>query len=185
MRNSSAKLSGSFPAGVFGFFLAAFVLVTSARLFSVDDKIMFDVTKSMLASGSFASSEPLSERESFIEPWFYVQGKDGKSYSKYGLGQSLAIVPLFVAGKSVLPLIPQSYVDWFPPDYIPFKPPEMISYTERFENTIIPAFTSLLSPAATAISCLGFAALTRYEAIASHAIFIPYIWYVFLTYATT
>ncbi len=152
--NGKDALDSRSLIGVLGLFLSIFLMATDARISSVDDKIMFDMTKSILATQSFASSEPLSDRDFFIDPWFYVEGKDGKAYSKYGPGQPLAILPLYVLGKVAVSLIPAYYVDWFPSDYVPFKRPERISASEHAENVVVPAFTSLLNPLATAVSCL-------------------------------
>jgi hypothetical protein len=78
-------------AKVFVFFLALFAATTSGHVYTIDGVLNYLVTKSMASRGSIAV------------PGFMmtVEGKDGRHYSKLGIGQSLASLPLYWMGSAV------------------------------------------------------------------------------------
>jgi 4-amino-4-deoxy-L-arabinose transferase-like glycosyltransferase len=79
--------------------LGCYLLTMSGHTYTSDEETMLAVAESLLARGSFA-----------LEPDFLMnysaQSPDGQRYSRYGPGQSLAIVPFLLFGQSVAAAAP-------------------------------------------------------------------------------
>jgi hypothetical protein len=73
------------------FLLTAYTLTMAGRLVSGDGEAMYLTTRALVTRGEL-SIEQRPEA---------AQGRDGRYYSKYGLGQSLAQAPFFVVGHLV------------------------------------------------------------------------------------
>jgi hypothetical protein len=81
---------------IFVFFLALFIATTSGHIYTIDSVLNYMVTKSMGARGSL-------EVPRFM---MTVEGKDGRHYSKLGIGPSMAALPLFWLGGLVERIAP-------------------------------------------------------------------------------
>ncbi len=62
------------------FFVALYILTAQGSIQSLDGQIMYDLTESLIERGSVAISNPAG-----------IGGIDGRLYSKYGVGQSIAL----------------------------------------------------------------------------------------------
>jgi hypothetical protein len=78
-------------AAVCCFLLAVYLLTMAGRVISGDGETMYLTTRALVTQGTLAV-EPRPES---------ARGVDGRWYSKYGLGQTVAQLPLFVAGHAV------------------------------------------------------------------------------------
>ncbi len=76
---------------VFVFFLALFIATTAGHVYTIDGSLNYMVTKSIGRYGTL-------EIPKFM---MAVEGKDGRHYSKLGIGQSIAGLPLFWLGSLV------------------------------------------------------------------------------------
>ncbi|MCL5957906.1 MAG: DUF2079 domain-containing protein, partial [Chloroflexi bacterium] len=74
--------------------LGWYVLTMSGHTYANDEETMLAVGDSLLTTGSFAISPdlPLTNR---------TTGVDGRSYSRYGPAQSVAVVPFLAAGRAL------------------------------------------------------------------------------------
>jgi len=79
--------------------LAALLLIVPGTVGGTDGQSMFGVTRSIVESGA------TTVRDANIG----VPGLGGRFYSKYGPGQSLAAIPLYLIGRAVEPLAPPAY----------------------------------------------------------------------------
>jgi hypothetical protein len=82
-----------------------YVVLANGRIQRDDGETMFQVTRAMaeqgrldLAPGILPPAGNLGPRSTDTELAFVVAGREGRSYSKYGLGQSLAALPLYWMG---------------------------------------------------------------------------------------
>lgn len=73
------------------FLLVVYLLTMAGRLTSGDGEAMYLTTKSLLTEGRL-SIQPRPET---------APGRRGQSYSKYGIGQSVAQAPFFVLGQTI------------------------------------------------------------------------------------
>jgi hypothetical protein len=123
--------------------LALFLLLTgiylatmSGHLYAKDEETLFVVTQQLVDKGTFAlpagGTVPLVERG----------GTDGRSFSLYGPGQSLAQVPFYWAASRVAAQVP----------------PEFARYVQRL---LVAPFNALVT-AATAALLVAFAARLGY-----------------------
>src|SRR5947209_14527895 len=78
--------------------LAALLLVVPGTLNGTDGRSMLQVTGSIVERGDVT-----------VSPTYGVRGLHGHWYSKYGPGQSLVAVPLYLAGRALAPLVPPYY----------------------------------------------------------------------------
>jgi hypothetical protein len=83
---------------VFVLFLALFAATTSAHIYTIDGCLNYMVTKSMGRYGTLAIPKFMMT----------VEGRDGRDYSKLGIGQSLVSLPLFWLGSLVERLSPRN-----------------------------------------------------------------------------
>jgi hypothetical protein len=106
------------PWLVFGLFAAFYLLTASGRIDPGDEETMYRVTRNLVERGEWAIEsetliqQPLSLSGTLPSQPYPIQstsaspGRGGQTYSKYGLGQSLAAIPLYLAGKALAPLFP-------------------------------------------------------------------------------
>jgi hypothetical protein len=95
-----------YPALGLAILLAVFYTVLgNNRIDSVDGETMFQVTRALAESGRLdlppgilAPVAVISEYSTDTEISTTVIGRDGRTYAKYGLGQSLAALPLYYLG---------------------------------------------------------------------------------------
>ena len=106
------KLKKFISSDLVFFLLVLFTLVMSAggHIVQGDEETMFRVTQNLLnGQGLSVSQEEITfpaQHKSNFQPtqdekfWTTsaVPGRDGKTYSKYGIGQSLIAIPLYVFG---------------------------------------------------------------------------------------
>jgi hypothetical protein len=137
--------------------LAALLLVVPGTLNGTDGRSMLQVTSSIV------------ERDDVtVSPSYGVRGLHGRWYSKYGPGQSLAAVPLYLAGRALAPLLP------------PYYRPEAPSMAASLLPTLATALTvTLLVLAATELgaSARGALALGLVYAVATPAAIYALQWF--------
>lgn len=96
------------PALALTLLLAVFyTLLGNGRVDSVDGETMFQVTRALAESGRLdlppdivAPVTFISEDNTGTEIASIAVGRDGRTYAKYGLGQSLAALPLYRLGRA-------------------------------------------------------------------------------------
>lgn len=76
---------------LFGFFLLAFLSVSSGTIASSDGVTVFNVTQALIERGEIA-----------VRGDNVAEGVGGKLYSRYGIGLSLAAIPFYLLGKALL-----------------------------------------------------------------------------------
>ncbi|PWT75486.1 MAG: hypothetical protein C5B60_05265 [Chloroflexi bacterium] len=74
------------------FFSCLYILTYQGRTNSYDGQSMFATTRALVEHGTLAISKVSANA-------FGTLGRDGLYYSKYGIGQSLAEMPLYLVGK--------------------------------------------------------------------------------------
>ena len=79
--------------------LGIYVLTMSGHTYSPDEETMLEASRSLVEQGSWA----MPASGSMVQ----VEGVDGRTYSQYGPGQSLAAVPWVAAGRLVGTLFPK------------------------------------------------------------------------------
>lgn len=96
----------------FGLLLSVLILSAGGHLVSGDEETMYRVTQNVLRGDGIAvgreqltlpaAANPLflPQHEEAMETTSSVPGRDGNTYSKYGIGQSLAAIPLYLAGRA-------------------------------------------------------------------------------------
>lgn len=109
-------MAALFALGVLCVYLAS----AGGRIVASDEHTVFLLTRSLVERQSFEVSEGNTE-----------QGPDGRLYAKAGLGQALASMPFYLAGKATAPLVPA-----------------------RLRGFYVRAATSLLGPVAGALLAL-------------------------------
>jgi hypothetical protein len=77
--------------GIYLLFVAIYLFSSAGHFFSTDHVTVYRTTESMIETGSLAVP-PINDT---------VLGQDGRYYAPFGLGQSLAIIPWYMAGKLV------------------------------------------------------------------------------------
>jgi len=80
---------------LFVFFLMAFLSVSSGIIASSDGVTIFNVTQALIEDGDIA-----------VQDGNVREGADGRLYSHYGLGLSLAAIPFYLLGKVVSAVAP-------------------------------------------------------------------------------
>jgi hypothetical protein len=76
---------------IFLLFLALFAITTAGHIFTVDSYLNYAVARSLGSDGSLAIPRFMMT----------VEGRDGYHYSKLGIGQSVAVLPLYLVGSLV------------------------------------------------------------------------------------
>ncbi|KAB2960950.1 MAG: hypothetical protein F9K18_10925, partial [Thermoanaerobaculia bacterium] len=89
----SARRAAALLALAFAAFYAA---TTRGQFVFGDDLLVFQVTESLLDGEGFAVASP-ADRGDVARA---VEGRDGRGYSKYGLGLSIAALPFDLAGRA-------------------------------------------------------------------------------------
>ncbi len=143
---------------VFLFFLALYVATTSGHIYTVDSYLNYNVTRSISTRGTL-------EIPKFM---MTVEGKDGRQYSKLGIAQSLAGLPLFWIGSLVEKVSPENSVLRAYSDHV--KIPDKSGMIRADAQELIHLndtdgarvfFTTLTCAFVTALSCLIFWSLLR------------------------
>jgi hypothetical protein len=80
---------------LFALALGVYLFTAGASLTTSDAVVTFDVTRSLVEHGSVALSGNLLGMAAH-------QGRDGRYYAPFGLGQSIYNVPFYLAGKAVV-----------------------------------------------------------------------------------
>ena len=80
---------------LFAFFLMAFLSISSGIIASSDGVTVFNVTQALIEDGGIA-----------VKGDNVAEGVDGKLYSRYGIGLSIAAVPFYLLGKAVAVFAP-------------------------------------------------------------------------------
>jgi hypothetical protein len=101
--------------------LAVYLLAAPGALNGLDGRSMLQVTSSMVERGDVTTS-----------PGYGVPGRYGHSYSKYGPGQSVAALPLYLAGRALEPLV------------APYYRPELPLMLASFLPALVTAITAVL-----------------------------------------
>ena len=83
---------------IFLFFLALFAISTAGHIYTIDSYLNYAVAKSLGNDGSLAIPRFMMT----------VEGRDGYHYSKLGIGQSVALLPLYFMGSLVEHYKPRS-----------------------------------------------------------------------------
>ena len=101
-------------------FLALYLLTMGGHLYSPDEEILFQTTKSLAERGSLAVERPKEM------PRFATRiGVDGREYAQYGIGQPLLAVPFYKLGCKL--------ADWMGDRPIGFSVVQYHSRTPRDE----------------------------------------------------
>ncbi|NOZ01134.1 MAG: hypothetical protein GXP54_04515, partial [Deltaproteobacteria bacterium] len=119
------------------FFLVLFLYlaVQGGHIYSGDGLIMLRVTEAMVDRSEFAV-RPIQG----FEDYGVMKGRDGKRYAKYGIGLSLAGIPLYVAGDAI-------GRSMSPADLRAFSYPDLLYYDRDDTHEVMTAFiTSLTNP---------------------------------------
>jgi len=99
-RGSGAKGRNSkLPLGLLFVVLGVYILTMSGHTYSPDEETMLEASRSLVMNGTWA----MSPSHALVQ----VRGKDGRMYSQYGPGQSLAAVPWVAVGLLVGDLFPK------------------------------------------------------------------------------
>lgn len=125
---------------IFLLFLFIYLLTMGGHLYSPDEELMFRTTQSLVSKGSLA-----------IEPLFGFgtkTGKDGREYAQYGVGQSIAAIPLYFLGKGIHSFSSGAFFQILFYDTVQYHNRNRTDYTLRFFvslfNQIITALTVVL-----------------------------------------
>ncbi|MGQ9625894.1 MAG: hypothetical protein ACUVV0_03200 [Anaerolineae bacterium] len=118
----NGSLSWGRLALYFVFLSALYILTASGRICPGDEETMYRVTRNLVERGDIAIERELLRVEgqswpgllpckSYTMPTNYASpGVGGRFYSKYGLGQSLFSIPLYLIGKG-LTHVPGTYLN--------------------------------------------------------------------------
>ncbi len=134
---------GKTNLAIFGFFFFIYTLTWSGILIT-DNLVHFDVARNLALHGRTSLSCP--------SPGLHRVGKDGRAYSKFGLGQPVASVPLFVLGKIVTDALDSNKDETV----------TMAGETIPVYTAVQAAFTSFLNPIVTALTCAIFFSLCHH-----------------------
>ena len=85
-------------ATIFLFFLSLYLLTMGGHPYSTDGMVIHRLTKNIVENQSIS-----------IDVAGSIRGIDNKFYSKYGIGQSLLTIPLFVLGKLAAGFFPPAF----------------------------------------------------------------------------
>ena len=85
--------------GVILFFLGVYLFVGGEGFYSTDGETMLRTTWAIVDKGRLSVLCDPGQPSA-------IQGRDGRCYSRYGLGQPLAAVPLYLVGKGVYTVFP-------------------------------------------------------------------------------
>ena len=83
---------------IFLFFLSLYLLTMGGHPYSTDGMVIYKLTKSIIENQSIS-----------IDVAGSIIGENGRFYSKYGIGQSLLAMPLFILGKLVAGFFPPAF----------------------------------------------------------------------------
>jgi hypothetical protein len=142
---------------IFLFFLVLYLATTAGHIYTIDGYLNYAVTKSI---GSY---HKLSMPRSMMT----VEGRGGRYYSKLGIGQSLADLPMYYLGGLVETLAPgekvfKAYSDYV---YIPLRTEEGTRLVKSEPQTLVRIseldggwvfFTTLTNAFVCAAACLVF-----------------------------
>lgn len=92
---------------VFAAFLAFYLLTAPGYMWNTDGW-----TRYLVAVGLVEHGRPILPPSMLPGSYWVVRGPDGSAYSYFGVGQSLAFVPLYLAGKGVTHLAGAATADW-------------------------------------------------------------------------
>ncbi len=99
--SSEAKdRSSKLPLGLLLLVLGVYILTMSGHTYSPDEETMLETSRSLVMNGTWA----MSPSHALVQ----VPGIDGRMYSQYGPGQSLAAVPWVAVGLLVGDLFPKA-----------------------------------------------------------------------------
>ncbi len=96
---SRGKDSRAVCCGIALFFVGLYLLVSGQGFYSTDGETMARTTWAMVDKGRL--SVPCDDALPSA-----IEGREGRCYSRYGLGQPLAAVPLYLVGKGASALFP-------------------------------------------------------------------------------
>lgn len=97
---------------LFILFGSIYFLIQSGHIYSSDTNPRYELAKSITDYHRLSVPENINST---------VQGKDGKYYSFYGIGQSILFIPLYLTGKGVslaLPGLEKDYINEFAASFI-------------------------------------------------------------------
>jgi hypothetical protein len=139
--------------GIFFFFLALFAVTTAGHIYTIDGYLNYSVTKSVASHGTLAIPKFMMT----------VEGRQGRYYSKLGVGQSLVGLPFYGVGSLVERIAPGSplfraYSGSFEiphgGELITSKPQTLIKTSDEDGARVF--FTTLTNAAVAAGLCLIF-----------------------------
>src|SRR4051812_4251192 len=96
---SAASRNSKLPVGLLVLVLGVYILTMSGHTYSPDEETMLETSRSLVMKGTWT----MSPSHALVQ----VPGKDGRMYSQYGPGQSLAAVPWVAVGLMVSNLFPK------------------------------------------------------------------------------
>lgn len=102
-RPAAAMVGVRTKLGIYLLFFAIYLISSAGHFFSTDHVTVYHTTESLIENGSLAVP-PIQDT---------VPGQDGRAYSPFGLGQSLAIIPWYLTGKIVEAISPPALNQYF------------------------------------------------------------------------
>ena len=151
---------------VYLFFLLLYLATTAGHIYTIDSYLNYAVTAAICDHG----------RLSLPRTMMTVEGREGRNYSKLGIGQSLANIPLYLLGKAVERLSPgapvfRAYSSRF---YIAHggrlvtaEPQSLIGISDRDGAAVL--FTTLTNALVAAAVCLLFFMLLQSFGLSAYA----------------
>lgn len=142
------------PAGIFVFVMLLCGLTAGGHLYSPDEEIMFRVTESLATRGAL-DVEPIRDPQGGT--FATKAGENGREYAQYGVGNSLAAVPLYWLGALLCKIVPDQAADrllhFQTTDYVPDGPGQGHALLKR----LVVSFFGALVAAGTATLLWNFA----------------------------
>ena len=143
---------------VFALFAALFVATAAGHIYTIDGYLNYTVTRSLATRGALDIPRHMMT----------VEGRDGRSYSKLGVAQSLVSLPLFWTGSLVERVSPGNRVFAAYSDHVSIprgtgmitaEPQDLVRVSDADGARVF--FTTLTNALVTALVCLIFWSLLR------------------------
>jgi hypothetical protein len=137
------------PAAIFMLVLLLCGLTAGGHLYSPDEEIMFRVTESLATRGAL-DVEPIRDGQGGT--FATKAGAGGREYAQYGVGNSLAAVPLYWLGALACKIVPEATAEkllhFQTTDYIPDGPG---GGHHRLRRCVVSFFGAFVAAATTAL----------------------------------
>lgn len=138
-------------ARIFLFLSITYAILLGGHLYSGDEIMMARVTEAIVTRQDLAV-RPIKNFEDYAT----VEGKDGRRYTWYGLGLSLAAVPFYIAGMFLEDLVSEDGL-------LAFDGPKVLYYDRKDVSEVVRMYAvSFVNAIVTSLTCATlFALLVR------------------------